>query len=368
MMLCATISSALCRSQRALNRVTEAQVDILRGLIRVDSDEVLGVFRLGRLEELAIVLHLRLDAGHVARHQLAADALVGGLSLGWCEELAGGLVQLHARELLQDGFVRDLQRNHLLRLNLQVPQQLDLLHVERAPVQDPPIQPAVWLAEALVDEVDDDVIGDDPVLRDVALQLSRVVIVIVSSGDLHDQLLNLDINDLVLLGDAQGVFFLLRAWRAHKYDSLRSSWGISVLQLEDAIDFLNDSHLRLIRFKFGYEALADVFNAPNLQIVLEHGVVCDPSALLRIVNAAQARLCLARAKVAHDCLESILIRLVEQDELIWDDTHFLEGYRLSLRPREALNDPTLLALLHLLNLLLDQFDHDFIPDVTVRFQ
>ena len=97
------------------------------------------VFSLGSLEELAIVLDLRLDAGHIARYKLAADALVGGLRLGWREELARGFVQLHAGELLQDGIVRNLQRNHLLRLNLQVSQQLDLLHVEWASVKNPTI-------------------------------------------------------------------------------------------------------------------------------------------------------------------------------------------------------------------------------------
>ena len=83
-------------SQRALNSVAETQIDILRGFVRVDSDEMLGVFRLSSLEELTIILDLRLDTGHVARNKLAADALIGGLRFSRCKELTGRLVQLHA--------------------------------------------------------------------------------------------------------------------------------------------------------------------------------------------------------------------------------------------------------------------------------
>ena len=121
-------------SQRALNGIAEAQVDIFRVLLGIDSDQVTRVLSLGRLEELAIVLDLRLHARHVPRDQLASNTLVGRLCLSWREQLARCLVELHARKLLQHGFVRNFERNHLLRLDLQITKQFNLLHVEGATV------------------------------------------------------------------------------------------------------------------------------------------------------------------------------------------------------------------------------------------
>ena len=86
----------LLRSQRALYSVTEAQVDVFRVLLGIDSDQVTRVFGLGRLEELPVVLDLRLDASHVSRNQLAANTLIGGFRLSWSEKLARSFVELHA--------------------------------------------------------------------------------------------------------------------------------------------------------------------------------------------------------------------------------------------------------------------------------
>ena len=89
--------------------------------------------------------------------------------------------------------------------------------------------------------------------------------------------------------------------------------------------------------------------------------------LFGVVNPSQTRFGLARAQVSHHGLERVLVCLVEQDELVGDDTHLLKGDGLGLGPREALNNPALLSLLHLLDLLLHKLYHNFIFDVTVGF-
>jgi len=75
-------------SQGALNSVAEAHVDTIRGLFGIDSDEMTRVFGFGGLEEFAELQDLIADTSHASWHQLASNALVGGLSLSWREELS----------------------------------------------------------------------------------------------------------------------------------------------------------------------------------------------------------------------------------------------------------------------------------------
>ena len=124
----------------------------------------------------------------------------------------------------------------------------------------------------------------------------------------------------------------------------------------------------MTRLKFCDEALTDVLHAPDLQVVLKNRVVSNPLSLLRVIDASQTWLCLAWAQIAHDSRESFLILLIQKDELVWDDAHFLEGDGLRLRPGEALDNPTLLSLLHLLNLLLHELDDDLILHIAVCFK
>ena len=355
-------------SQRTLNGVAEAQVDILGSLIRIDTHEVARVFSLRRLQELAVVRHLRVHASHVAGDELRADAFIGGFGLLGREELPGGLMQLHARELVEHAIVADLQRDHLLRLDFEVAQQLDLLHVEWAPVKYPPIQAAVRLAEPLIHQVNDYIVRHDSVLSNVALKLAGVVIVIVSPSHLLYELLDLHVDHLVLLSDAKRVGFLLGARGAHQNNALWAAGRIRVLQFEYTVDLLNDSHLARAALELGDEALADVLDAADLQVVFKHCIVSDSLPLRRVIDPAHAWLVLFPAQVAQDSVQRALIVLIQQDELVGDHAHLLQGDRLAFSPWEPLYDPTLLPLLHLIDLLLDELDHDLVLDVTVRFQ
>jgi len=175
-----------------------------------------------------------------------------------------------------------------------------LLHIEWAAVQDPAVQATIGLAQTFVDKVNDDVVRHDSILCDVALELAGVIVVIVSSRHFLDQLLHLNVDDLVLLGDAKRVFFFLRAWGAHQDDSLWATWRIRVLQLEDAVDLLNDTHLRLAAFKLSDKALADVLNTTDLQVVLENSVGSDSLPLSRVRDPAHTRLVLLGTQVPHD--------------------------------------------------------------------
>ena len=148
---------------------------------------------------------------------------------------------------------------------------------------------------------------------------------------------------------------------------MRAAWRISVLQLEDAVDLLNDTVGRGAALELGDEAAADVFDTPDLQTVLKNGVASDSLTLLLIIDAANTWLdlrCLTR-KVANDSIKSGLIILVKQDELVRDHTHLLKCNSLSLSARETFNNPAFLAGLHLLNLLAHEFDNDFVANVTV---
>ena len=82
------------------------------------------------------------------------------------------------------------------------------------------------------------------VLGDVALELAGVVVVIVPSCHFFDQLRHLNVHDLIFLSDTKGVLLLLGAWRSHKDDSLGAARRIGILELENAVDLFNDTHLR----------------------------------------------------------------------------------------------------------------------------
>ena len=176
----------------------------------------------------------------------------------------------------------------------------------------------------------------------------------------------MNVDDLVFLGDAKGILFFLGAWGAHQDDTLGSARGISVLKLKNAVDLLNDAHLVSRALKLGDEALADVLDTSDLQVVLQNSIPCDSLPLLRVDVPGQATL--LTLKVAEDGVIGLGIALVQHDELVRDDTHLLKCDGLRLRSGETLNDPALLSCFHKFNLLLDKFDHDLVLDVTVRFK
>ncbi len=60
------------------------------------------------------------------------------------------------------------------------------------------------------------------------------------------------------------------------------------------------------------------------------------------------------------------VLLVEHNELVRNNAHFLQCNSLGLCPWETFNDPAFLASFHLFNLLLHKFDHNFISDIAVR--
>ena len=99
----------------------------------------------GEVDRAACLRHAPLKLFRHLQHRAPAR-VVGGLSLGGSEKLARGFVKLHARQLLQDRVVGDLEGDDLLRLNLKVSQELDLLKVEGASVEDPAVQSAIGFA------------------------------------------------------------------------------------------------------------------------------------------------------------------------------------------------------------------------------
>ena len=103
-------------------------------------------------------------------------------------------------------------------------------------------------------------------------------------------------------------------------------------------------------------------HSSNLQIVFEDGIARYSLPLL-LVHAGRGL-----SHIPHHSFGCFLVFLFQEDELIWYDSHLLKGYRLSLRPREAFYDPTLLPLLYSLYLFFDQLNHDFIANVTVGLE
>ena len=104
----------------------------------------------------------------------------------------------------------------------------------------------------------------DAILSDVALELASVVVIVVAPCHFFDQLGDLNVDNLVLLSDAECVLFLLRTWGAHQDNPLGSSGSVRVIQLQNAVDLFNDSHLRLIALKLRDETLANVLDSLQL--------------------------------------------------------------------------------------------------------
>jgi len=171
----------------------------------------------------------------------------------------------------------------------------------------------------------------DSVLGNVALELARVVVVVIAPGHLFDKLGDLDVDNLVLLCNANGILLFFGTRRAHQDDSLRTSGSVGVLELQNAVDFFDNSHLGLIALQLCDEALADVLDSlqltrvkggtfrsvghqnggANLQVILKDSVSSESVAVFRVVNRAEPWLCLLTAQVSADCRVGLAILLVE---------------------------------------------------------
>ena len=189
--------------------------------------------------------------------------------------------------------------------------------------------------------------------------MASLLVVIIAPRNFLDELLHLHVNNLVFLCDAKRKLLLLRTGGAHKNDALGPSRSISVLELENAVDLLNDTILVIAARQLCHEALTNVLDTSNLQIVFEDGIARYSLPLL-LVHAA-----CSLSQIPYHSFGCLLVFLFQEDELIGYDTHLLEGYCLGLSPREAFYDPTLLSLFDSLYLFFDQLNYDFIANVTV---
>ena len=134
---------------------------------------------------------------------------------------------------------------------------------------------------------------------------------------------------------------------------------ISVLELKNAVDLLNDTVLVIAACKLCHEALTNVLHTSDLQVVFEDGIARYSLPLL-LVHAG-----CSLSHIPYHGVGCFLVFLFQKDELIRYDSHLLQGNCLGLRPREAFYDPTLFPLLNSLYLFFDQLDYNFIADVTV---
>jgi len=209
-------------------------------------------------------------------------------------------MELHAGQFLKDSFIRDFQSDNLLWNDVQFAKHGDLLQVERASIKDPAVQAAVGLAKSFVDKFDNFVIRHDTILCEVALQSSCVIVISVASANFHDKLLYLNVDELILLSNLEGVLLFLGARGAHQDDALRTAWCISLLVFEDAVDLFNNAHLLVVAIKLGYEALADAFDSLDLQVVLKDGVARDFSNLCWVIDPSNSWLTVTTAEIPRN--------------------------------------------------------------------
>ena len=161
-------------------------------------------------------------------------------------------------------------------------------------------------------------------MGNIALELASVVVIIVPSIHLFDQLLNLNVDHLIFFSDSKSVLLFVRTWGAHKNDSLGASWCVRIFQLENAVDFFNYTHLRLIALELSHHALANVLDTLQLsisltkirliesilQVVLEDSIASDSLAKLGILNTTETWLSLLDAEISQNSLVSLCIILV----------------------------------------------------------
>ena len=67
-------------------------------------------------------------------------------------------------------------------------------------------------------------------------------------------------------------------------------------------------------------------------------------------------------QVLLDARQRVVLLHLQVDDLVWDDSHALQGQCLDTRPGEALDDPALALALVALDLLLHEINHDLIID------
>ena len=109
--------------------------------------------------------------------------------------------------------------------------------------------------------------------------------------------------------------------------------------------------------------LADLFDASNLEVVLGS---CRLGELLKadgVIWTLEEAWGVWAAVLDLEPVKSLLLRLAQHDELVWDDAHLLESNCLYLCHWEALYDPALLVLLHGFDLSPHKLDDDVVGDV-----
>ena len=110
--------------------------------------------------------------------------------------------------------------------------------------------------------------------------------------------------------------------------------------------------------------LASLLDSLDLKTVLSEGILRE---LLDIVFLELYDLIFA-LEVPLDLLDAHVPLDLEQDELVRDDSHLLECDSLQACAGESLDDPARASMavpLKLLDLHLDQLDHDLVLDIAV---
>lgn len=105
-----------------------------------------------------------------------------------------------------------------------------------------------------------------------------------------------------------------------------------------------------------------------LQVVFKDSVATKSISQVEVFDDTEPRLGFFTAQVPADGIVGLPIVLLQKDELVRNHAHLLKSDSLGLCPRETFDNPTLLSLFHLFNLLLYELNNNLVLDVTVSLE
>ena len=347
---------------------TASEDGVLDGLSDRVEDLVDQALRLHRKQAVFVVLFQHCDVFGpllvsfadevlgIARQALQAEVL--GFELGrvdvCVEELAGHGVD-SARLQLVDRLVHRLfEHANQVGVDAHRLKQVDLRLSLREAIDDPAVDAAVGLADALIDQAQEDLVRDGVAVLGSLLQLhlDGRVLLSLSLEDLHGAHIDKaeSIRDLLSLGG------LATAGRSDYEDLRRAAWGVvAVTDAEHASEVVGNLILSAIGAVNGVDELVEgVHDGVHVDVVLLVDALSD------LVGHVAVDILRRGNKVLLDAGKRRVLPNLQVDELVGDDAHALQGEGLDARAREALNDPALALLLVASDLLLNELDDNVV--------
>lgn len=278
-----------------------------------------------------LVLDLVLKAGQDC---LILDVLAQDIVIAVGQRVETALLELFVYQV-----VTHVEGDHEARLHVQLLEHAYLVHGCWRALQDPAVGLAIGHLEALPQAPNCMVIRDHiATLQDLPKVLRALTL---PSYRVFHQLIAIDVDELVLLRERNGMLAKIHARWAHHDDLWRLARGVAVLEKKEASHLFNDLLLALVAIDLDDVAHELLLDSLDVNVVLCDGVLRDLVQLLRGVVLDTGTLL---HQLDFEVLDRHVVGVVQHEKLVRMDLLFLQRKCLQSRSREAFQNPTGVAL------------------------